>query len=300
MVSTRCFGRVGALAVAMGIGAMLASAPWLAAADPVDPLGLDIDVSFNGTDLFHLGDATATSGPWSLAIAFGAGSTADAGLYTGPGGHVFNGIGDLAFADGAGSTAVATTNGFDSAIASAGGAAFSGLYVSGHVIVASSGNSGFDLASANGAGSTADADGGYFDTATAGEGGTAHAGTFVALSGQPFLGGNGESATALGANSFAGAGGGDDNLAAVFGTDSTALAGIGKYDLAAVFGTDSTALADIGKYDLAAVFGNDLTATAVNGHNLFVIEPDLFAAAATPPDDFGLSALLADFSWLGL
>jgi hypothetical protein len=56
-------GRVGGLAVALGIGAGLASVPWLAAADPsldltdlllgpgpVEP-SLNIDISYNGMDL---------------------------------------------------------------------------------------------------------------------------------------------------------------------------------------------------------------------------------------------------------
>src|ERR1700757_310569 len=93
------------LAIALGTGTWVASVPWLAAAEPdssgvaiADPSGLDlvgpaaadrsglnIDVSYKGMDLFHMGDATAISGNDSLAIAIGDGSTADAGTYTADG-----------------------------------------------------------------------------------------------------------------------------------------------------------------------------------------------------------------------
>jgi hypothetical protein len=45
---------------------------------PVVPSGLDIDVSYNGMDLFHMGDATANSGTGDLAIAFGTDAIANA------------------------------------------------------------------------------------------------------------------------------------------------------------------------------------------------------------------------------
>ncbi|HET9874500.1 MAG TPA: hypothetical protein VFQ37_01895 [Mycobacterium sp.] len=75
-----------------------------AAADSVSALGADpvsdwnMAISIDGINLFHIGDATATSGFGDLAIAFGDGSSASA---TG-------GFMDFAVAGGSNSTATAT------------------------------------------------------------------------------------------------------------------------------------------------------------------------------------------------
>jgi hypothetical protein len=127
-------GRLGGLAIGLGIGAALAATPGVASADPVSPLDAnvaaasvdgvtgtlgtaaadpaapldpDIAISFSGITLLQEGTATATSGTGDLAIAIGAGSEADA---TG-------GILDSAFADGTSTEAAAGGGILDSAFA---------------------------------------------------------------------------------------------------------------------------------------------------------------------------------------
>jgi hypothetical protein len=309
MKSARSIGRVGGLAVALGFGAWLASVPWLAAADPdtswlglsdlvgpggSDPSGLNIDVSYNGMDLFHMGDATADSAHGGLAIAYGAGSVADAGTYTNPDGVVTTGIGDFAFADGADSTAIATGADYSSATASDGATADSGIAILPGGGGLSSSSAVFDSASASGVGSTADAEGGSFDAATASGGGTADSGFMPAgVPGEIFVGGGGDSASASGTGSTADAGPGINDIAYVFGNSSHAIAGGSLFELNA-------------SNDFAAAFGNGLTANATGAFNLFQIATpfgdfDPEAAGAVPSDDLGLSTLLSDLSsWLGL
>jgi hypothetical protein len=273
-------GRVGGLVIALGTGAWLASVPWVAAADPdsswlslidvggpaaADPTGLNIDVSYNGMDLFHMGDATANSGTNDLAIAYGDGATADAGYGSTGSGLSLVGQHDSAFADGAGSTANAGGGDGDYASATDGGTADSGFFTGDGV--ASTGGSD-DVATASGAGSTADALGQSSNTATASDGGTADSG-FYYEPGHLFNGGIGDSASATGTGSLADAGFGNSDTASVFGADGTALAG----------GFDSLT-GTAGNNDIAAAFG-DYTANAATGSNLFVIEPTDFAAAAT-------------------
>ena len=106
--------------------------PWLAAADPSSDLtelllgpgpvepALNIDISYNGMDLFHMGDATANSGTGDLAIAYGDGATADAGYGSTSTGLSLVGQHDSAFADGGGSTAISGAGDYDSATASNG------------------------------------------------------------------------------------------------------------------------------------------------------------------------------------
>jgi hypothetical protein len=289
-------GRVGGLAVALGIGSALASVPWLAAADPssdltdvllgpgpIVPSGLNIDVSYNGTDLFHMGDATANSGTGDLAIAYGDGATAEAGTGATSTGLSLVGQHDTAFADGAGSTAISGAGDYDSATASDGGTAYSGLFI-GNGVQSTGGSD--DTATATGAGSTADAMGQSDNTATASDGGTADSGFYDAGT-HLFNGGIGDFASASGEGSTAAAGFGNTDLASVFGTDSTALAG----------GFDSL-LGTAGSNDIAEAFGTDQIANAATGSNLFDFEPSVFTAAATdagataaPADDFGLSSL---------
>jgi hypothetical protein len=206
MNHAKAIGRLSILAVGLGIGAALAYAPGVAAADPVSPLDpnvaaasvdgvtgtlgtaatdpaalpvLDIAISFSGITLLQEGSATATSGIGDLAIALGAGSDADANF----------GIFDTAFADGTGSDAFATAGSLDTASAVG----------TGSVATAGFGNG--DVASVFNTGSALD---------SAGAGGAA---------------GN------LGSN----------DIAFILGTGSTADAGAdvsapGNFDLAAVFG----------------------------------------------------------------
>jgi hypothetical protein len=299
-----CIGRVGGLAIALGTGTWLAAVPWSAAADPdtsglaaisdllgpaaADPSGLNLAISYDGMNLFQMGDATATSGDDSLAIAYGAGSTADSGSWTdAANGDTATGTGDYAFADGAGSTAVATGTDFDSATATDGGTAYSGLIVepTGYV---TAGTDGYDVAQATGTGSVADAAGDEFDSATASGGGTADAGflqsTIPGVG--SFGGGEGDSATADGAGSVAQAGFGNDNIADVFGNGSNAVAG----------GLEGSTDYYAGNDDIAEAFGNGLTANASGGSDLseFVSPLGSFAlpdaSAAVPADDFGLSS----------
>jgi hypothetical protein len=331
MKAATFIGRVGGLAVALGTGAWLASVPWMAAADTSSSLlsdlaGLDaaallpsstdaaadsslfnIDISYNGQDVFHMGDATANSGTGDLAIAYGDGSTADAGYGTALGGLSLAGQHDSAFADGAGSTAIAGGGDGDSATATDGATAYSGLF-EGSGVAATGGAD--DTATASGAGSLADAFGQSDNSATASDGATADSGFTYSAAGHALsVGGIGDSATASGADSSAIAAIGNSDSATVYGTDSSATAGFGSGDTADVFGNSSTALAGgtsdvpVGDNDLAAVFGSDLSALAGPGSGVTDIEPSSFADLAsilTPSDDFGLSNLLADLSSLGL
>ena len=76
---SRYIGRVGALAVALGIGAGLAAAPWVASAAPSDRSHADVSVTTNGVQRVQIGDARSSAdgdGTHLLAIAHGAGSSA--------------------------------------------------------------------------------------------------------------------------------------------------------------------------------------------------------------------------------
>ena len=111
---SRGLGRLGLLAVGLGIGAAVASTPGVASADSstdwlssidqllvglsvpaADPAqALDMQVSIGGLDLFTYvnNSAIALTGPGDIAIAIGNGSYADAGEV--------GSTGDFAFADG--------------------------------------------------------------------------------------------------------------------------------------------------------------------------------------------------------
>ncbi len=327
MRSARSVGRIAASAVALGTGAWLASVPWLAAADDSsgldisgldpagfasllsdaqsDPSGLNIDVSYNGMDLYHVGDAVAHTGTNDFAIAYGDGSTADAGYGETTSGLSLVAQHDNAFAWGAESTAIAGGGDGDYASAADGGTADSGFVQ--EIGSAATGGSN-DIASASGTGSTADAVGSLYNTATASDGGTADSG-FDYLPGVLNVGGQYDSASATGADSTAVAGLGLGDSATASGAGDSAIAMWGNSDIAEVFSEGSKALAGgtgesaLGNNDFAAVLADMLTAEATGASNLFVTEPSLLgdtAAAAVPADDFGLSTFLADFSWLGL
>jgi hypothetical protein len=131
MVNVRRLGRLGMLAVGLGIGAAVAHSPvatadssndWLpsvdslasgAAVEAPSTSTLNLAISFDGYSLVSDGSATAytVSGEYGLAIAYGADSDAVAE----------GGIGDYALADGADAGAYAgdpsnTDDNFDSAI----------------------------------------------------------------------------------------------------------------------------------------------------------------------------------------
>jgi hypothetical protein len=132
MRQARRIGRLGGLALGLGIGAALAATAGVASADPsTDPFSwiggldlgdlsvpaqaatLDIQISIDGMDLFPTAGntATATSGVGDIAIAIGNGADATAS----------GGIVDSAFAVGTDATAYVESasgggNNFDSAI----------------------------------------------------------------------------------------------------------------------------------------------------------------------------------------
>jgi hypothetical protein len=251
-------GRLGILAVGMGIGAALASTPQVASADSsTDPSSwldqlasgislpaasaadaaspLDFQISISGYDLFPTVDntASATSGFGNIAIAIGNGAHADAA------GGIFN----FALADGT-DTSAATPVGADLDFAVAEG-------------TGSSANIGLgadlDFAFASGAGSSADIGlGASLDNATAiGTGSTAIAGAGSSLS----------AAFADGTSSDAVAGAGNGNLATALGTNSTAITVLGNGDLATASGGGSATAGGFLANAFAAGVGSTATAT---------------------------------------
>jgi hypothetical protein len=260
-------GRLGVLAVGLGIGAAVASTG-TAAAD-------DMQISIDGMDLFPtLGNtATATSGMGDIAIAFGAGSDAVAE----------GGFGDFASADSTGSTGALALAGDD--VAGATGNNFDVASATGNESAAQAGNTGgfepdttgssFDFASAAGG------DGpGAFSFADAGFNGSGDSASAVGQNVQSLAGfslnaadpDNFDSASALGSLStpttngieaFAGGdlGGSGDSAFVVdpLGTlGSTAFAGLGN------------------NFDLAGVLADNLTATATGANFVVDILPSLF------------------------
>ena len=129
MLRSRSFGRLGLLAVGLGIGAAVASTPGVASGDSsidwwssidqllgglsvpaADPAqALDMQISIGGTLLFPYVDNTAfaQAGPGDIAIAIGNNSFASAQ----------NGAFDFAFADGTNSFAEAEIGNFNVAVA---------------------------------------------------------------------------------------------------------------------------------------------------------------------------------------
>jgi len=95
MVNAPGLGRLGLLAVGLGIGAAVASTPGVASAD-------DIQISIDGMDLFPTtgNTATATSGMGDIAIAISNGSEAQAGAGNAFGETLTPGKFDIAVANG--------------------------------------------------------------------------------------------------------------------------------------------------------------------------------------------------------
>jgi hypothetical protein len=211
MRRAKAIGRLGTLAIGLGIGAALAASPGIASAAP------DIDISFDGVDLFHTPGHTAEafSGMNDFAIAIGTNSIAEAGSANGPGQF------DTAFADGTNSDAFALRGMFDNAFADGtNSSAFAGGEAGG---LTSDG----DFASAFGPGTSAGA----------GAEGAMPSANDVALVFDPFATGT-HFTSAL-------AGGGLFDFASVFGEDSNAFAGSflglgGNFDLAEIFGNGLT------------------------------------------------------------
>jgi hypothetical protein len=245
MSHAKAIGRLGMLAVGLGIGAAMAATPGIASADSpavdaaafdpsaliADPApaisGLNLAISIDGVSLFQSGTASASSGTDDIAIAYGSGSYADAGSKIEPG------TGDYAFADGTDSSAYAGS-GTDDTAKAVGSGSFAG-----------SGSGNGDTAYADGAGTTAEA------------GGTQTGGVVD-------IAGNNDYASAVGTNDFA------DASALVNG-----MYGASSGDIATVIGNSSDASAGVGNADFAGAFGDSLTATASDASNLFVVEPPL-------------------------
>jgi hypothetical protein len=310
-MNARGLGRLGMLAVGLGIGAAVGCSPgiafadtaadpfsWLAGLDPGDlsaaalPAAspLDLDISVDGFTLLDLGTgASATSGAGDIAIAFGAGSTATAD----------GGFGDYALAT-AGATALAgdptagaTGNNFDFASAAGGGST--------EAVAGNDGGfpdttgSSFNYASAS-TGSATSPQGaiaeaglnGSFDSASASTGSATATVNATAIAG---LNGSGDSASAVGQGAHAQSGAGDTATPANFDsalvvgnvttpTQDEAGAFGGSNDAAFVIdpvGTmDSTANTGDGhNFDLAGVFGDALHASAVTANNMVDILPSL-------------------------
>jgi hypothetical protein len=206
-------GRVGMLAVGLGIGAALAATPWVASADPLPPFDPnDFAISIDGFTLFQTGTATATSGTGDFAIADGANSSASAE----------GGFGDFASADGTSSIAVAGDP------------------------TANAAGSNFDFASADGTSSIAEAGfRGSFDSATV-IGNHSAANTGFGVFNHPTNFADFDSASVLGDNSQANADAGSNDLAFVsdlggshgsVATDGGLIFGLpGNFDLAGAVG----------------------------------------------------------------
>ncbi len=236
-------GRLGLLAVGLGIGAAMAAPPGTASADPLPPFDPnDFAISIDGVTLFQEGTATATSGIGDFAFADGANSEA---ISTG-------GVFDSAFAEGANSVAFVGGGGnFDSGTAVGDGS----------LVNSGSGGGLFDSATVFGTNSTALADVGSLDTATVfGDDSLARAQI-----------GSDDLAYVVDTGSMA-------DQARAGGEFNGVLDIFGNNDIASVFGTDSTALAgadavNFGNFDLGAVCGDILNAMATGGNFLADIMP---------------------------
>jgi hypothetical protein len=242
MNRANAIGRLGMLAVGLGIGAAVAATSGIAAADStvVDPAaidpsaliadpapaasGLDVAISIDGSTLFQEGTATAYSGTDDIAIAYGSDAIATAGA----------GTGDYAFADGTDAQAYSGVGNEDSATA-IGADSFA---------VAGTGNGDTALADGSGTGAIA---------------GESNSGT-VDVAGDDCY------ASAVGNDDFAYAG---PDVGSVPST--TEVTG----DIASVIGNSSEAISGAGNYDFAGALGEALTSSATGANFLFELMPSL-------------------------
>jgi hypothetical protein len=242
MNRANAIGRLGMLAVGLGIGAAVAATSGIAAADStvVDPAaidpsaliadpapaasGLDVAISIDGSTLFQEGTATAYSGTDDIAIAYGSDAIATAGA----------GTGDYAFADGTDAQAYSGVGDEDSATA-IGADSFA---------VAGTGNGDTALADGSGTGAIA---------------GESNSGT-VDVAGDDCY------ASAVGNDDFAYAG---PDVGSVPST--TEVTG----DIASVIGNSSEAISGAGNYDFAGALGEALTSSATGANFLFELMPSL-------------------------
>lgn len=247
MKRAKCVGRVGGLAVGLGIGMAAAALPGVASADPFPPPfdPNNFAISIDGITLFQDGTAHAISGLGDFAIADGANSEAVA----------IDGFGDVASADGANSVAAAERGFGDFASADgAGSFAFAGSNIDG-----TTGNN-FDFASALGTSVAHAGFYGSFDSASAvGDSTNADAGFGNAATPANFDFANAwanlTTATATVAHAEAGSNDGAFIVDPFGSLGSEATAGMG------------------GNFDLAGVLGDDLNVMAVLSDFLFHIAP---------------------------
>jgi hypothetical protein len=311
MLRSRGIGRLGGLAVGLGIGAALAATPGVASADPVSPLdpnvaaasvdgvtgtlgtaaadpaaGPDIAISFSGIPLLQQGTATAHSSFGDLAIALGAKADAEA---TG-------GFGDFASAFSTGTAGVSAIAGDPTGTTSGNNFDFASAF--GNDIVAGAGNpigtpagfsilpSSFDFASAVGStctlgvtcGAFAGVNGNFDFASAVGQNVVAGGGfgTNFPVGGGPSTPANFDSATVLG-NLFTAPSGGTE-------ADAGGMSGVtGSVDNAFVVDPFATmgstadagfgATSALGNFDLAGALGDMLHAIATGGNFLIDIPP---------------------------
>jgi hypothetical protein len=299
-VNTRSIGRLGMLAIGLGLGAAMAHSPvasadassdWLSSVDsflgglsPAAAAPVNIDISFDGFTIYDGGGtatATTVAGQYGLAIAEGDGAKAIAE----------GGTGDYALADGtdalakAGSTAAgATTSSYDSAVDIGNNAdpttypgAPDGAYAGAGSLIG-----GVDSAGGSSHDSAYDIGNNGVDTETdyPGDGGNSGAfagdGQLIGASGA----GNGDTAYTYGnINGFG------DGSAAVDGNNdyaSTSGAETGTNEGAfAAFGNNNSAIADTSyTKDFLGV-----SATEGNGNYAYVFGPDNSGAEASGGSD---------------
>jgi hypothetical protein len=237
---------------------------------------LNLAISIDGHSLVSEGTASAASGKWDIAIAYGGGASASAE----------GGNGDFALADGGGAFASAgglsgdTGADYDSAIdvGNNSGGAFDGAYAgngdlgggggtgSGDTAIDIGNNTSIQEGSFAGAGGLLGGSGnGNDDTAIdIGNNGSV-------VRGSEAYDGNDNHAGVFGYDSFAGTGyGGNNNVAEVVGPHSIANAVQGNDNVGLVFdpsGTDGSdaLVGQPGDSDLSAVFGDGLSSDYATG-----------------------------------
>jgi hypothetical protein len=319
VVNVRRVGRLGMLAVGLGVGAALIPSPGLASADsssdwlasidgllagsalPAASSGLNLAISYDGYSLFQDGNAIAstTVGQGGLAIAEGSGAYASA---TG-------GTGDYALADGANALAIAggepgdTGANYDTAI----DIGDNDLPSSGARDGAYAGNSDLGGGSGTGANDTAIDIGNNTNGASGGgnEGAFAGGGGLGGVAG----GGNNDTAIDVGNNSGlddgADAVGGNSNYASETGTmtgyDEGVFAGFGGNDNTAISDASFTrefagAYAEVGNDNYALNMGPENSfATAFEGNSNVAIVDDPFGSVASYADSgYGFNSDVAE------
>jgi hypothetical protein len=166
MGNTNYVGRVGALAIALGIGAGLAGTPWVAGASPSTAArGQNLSVAANDQTRVQKGTARATAaGTGSVAIVIGSGSSAFAGNGDNNRAFVFGDNSEALAGNGDGNKAIVVGD-FSHATAGIGNNNFARVVGNFSTATAHLGNN--NTAEVFGDGSTAEAGLGANNTATA-------------------------------------------------------------------------------------------------------------------------------------